>query len=80
MQEEFIENYRGYEIIKYTSKANDVIYNATCFIRSGKSGYTITCAADNLEELKKQVDEQLQTRFHYKKLEYMVKAKSGKKR
>lgn len=80
IQSETIDFYRGYEITKHTSSVGDVIYNATYFIRNGKSGYTITCAADNLEELKKQVDEQLQTRFHYKKLEYMVKAKSGKKR
>lgn len=75
MLEEVIENYRGYEIVKYTSNANDVMYNATRYINNGRSGYSISCAADNLEELKKQVDSQLQTHFHYKKLEYISKSK-----
>lgn len=75
MLEELIEIYRGYEIIKYTSKANDVIYNATRYVNNGKSGYSISCAADNLEELKKQVDSQLQTHFHYRKLEYASRSK-----
>lgn len=75
---ENIETYKGYEITKHTSIVGDVIYNATYYIKSSKP-YTISCASDNLEELKKQVDEQLQTRFRYKKLEYICKSQRQKR-
>lgn len=75
IQSETIDFYRGYEITKHTSSVGDVMYNATRYINNGRSSYSISCAADNLEELKKQVDSQLQTYFHYKKLEYISKSK-----
>lgn len=77
---EIIGSYKGYEITKHTSIVGDIIYNATYYLRNNKSVYSVSCSSDNLEELKKQVDEQLQIKFHYKKLEYTIKAKSGKKR
>lgn len=75
---ETIGFYKGYEITKHTSIVGDVMYNATYYIKTNKSSYSISCASDDLNELKKQVDEQLQTRFHYKKLEYISKSKRQK--
>lgn len=73
MQEYVVEIYKGYELIKYISNANDVIYNANSI---DKNPSKITCSADNLAGLKKQVDHVWELIFAYKKLEYRRKAKN----
>ena len=73
---EVVERYEGYELVKITSAAGDVIYNANSQFKDPKR---ITCSASTLEELKKQVDNVIDLIYSYRMIEYKFKVKRGSK-
>jgi len=72
IQSDVIGSYRGYDIIKHTSSVGDVIYEAQKVHYS--PFYYITCSSDNVEELKKQVDEKCEISNFINNVRYKKKA------